>query len=81
MDSIVHCRGKFLLYHPIYFGPASCNTQRLLMKEKSYASPELADLLAECVNPKEVQDLPGSLDFHLADIYSLGLIVTELATL
>ena len=81
MDSIVHSRNKYLLYHPIYFGPSSCNTQKLLLKDKSYVSIELADMLSECQDPSEVQDLPSCLDFHLADIYSLGLLVIELATL
>ena len=38
-------------------------------------------MLSECQDPTEVQDLPSCLDFHLADIYSLGLLVIELATL
>ena len=81
MDSIYFSEGAFLLVHPTFLDPNSTNLGKARIGRKHYSSPELWEQFLECTADEEVDNIPSYLDTWAADVYSLALVVLELAAM
>jgi hypothetical protein len=81
MESIVRKNGQYLLFHSVFHTTLANNISKKQFKRKHYCSPELFDLIVECTTQEDITSIPDFIDFSVADVFSLGLLILELATL
>lgn len=81
MECIVPSPEGYYLYHPTLI-PASVNAySRVHALIKHYAAPEVVDMILECNSEQEYTSVQDDIDWAKADIFSVGLIALEMASL
>ena len=81
MESIFYSHGYYLLIHPFFMDSDAINLRKAAAGRKHYSSPELWDLFVECTSEHEIGEIQSYLDVTQSDVYSLGLILIELAAM
>jgi hypothetical protein len=81
LDCIVPTPQAYYLYHPTLI-PASVNAyNRVHALSKHYSAPEVVDLILECNTDAEFDLIKEEVDWSKADIFGIGLIALEMASL
>ena len=73
--------GPYLLLHPCLLPSPSSLFERVHSQPKTYISPETLDYILECADEEEYMQVVSDLDIYRSDVFALGLILLELATL
>jgi hypothetical protein len=80
-DCVVLVNDRHCVYHPCLV-PASVNAYaRVHALAKHYTAPEVVDLILECASPQEFALVVDDIDWHKADVFSVGLLALEMASL